>query len=274
MDSKAVKRNRDSVLHRTLVGNITKTPRLSDSPLRLMQILDDRFEKLSDRIEDRMKSLLKESENRIFNELDKSLCELRADIADISDRVTKLETAVCEIDVLKLELKEIKLQVLRQENAPVASDLRINGIPFNENENLNNIFTKTCTSCNIPTPKLKFIHRLRNRNNTKERNSPDGVIIATLMSPYDKNFLLKGLSEFRKRNNTTLSLNLIGFDSTCQFYINENISNSNYRILQDALSLKRKKLLHSAYTFKGLVYVKRDPSDVPRYNGEYDQYIV
>lgn len=46
-DSKAPKRNRESILNRSLIGNALKTPRLSESPLRLMQMLDDRFDKLN-----------------------------------------------------------------------------------------------------------------------------------------------------------------------------------------------------------------------------------
>lgn len=262
-DARAPKRNRDSIFQRSLVGNISKTPRLSDSPLRMIQLLDDRFEKLCSRFEDRMKSLLRESENRLLNELDKKLCELRTEIADINDRVNKLESAALEIDLLKGEIKELKLQALRQENASVAADVRIIGVPFHENENLFNVFGKICASCNIPSPKLKTIHRLKNRNNTKERNSPDAVIIATFMSPYDKNFFLKSLSAFRKKNGNSLLLRLLGLDSDHKFYINENLSNTNYRILQDAVSLKKKKLIYSAFTFKGLVFVKHGPNDDP-----------
>lgn len=83
------------------------------------------------------------------------------------------------------------------------------------------------------------------------------------MSPYDKNFFLKNFHQFKKATKSYLKLNHIGQNSNKQIYINENLSNSNYKILQEAIQLKKRKFIASAYTFRGLVYIKRNPTDEP-----------
>lgn len=95
----------------------------------------------------------------------------------------------------------------RQENSFVASDLRITGIPYNKNENLLAVFKQICDVLNIPTPAIKSLYRLQNHNNKDKDYSPNAVIIVKLCSPYDKNFILKCLANYRKANKTDLKLN-------------------------------------------------------------------
>lgn len=83
------------------------------------------------------------------------------------------------------------------------------------------------------------------------------------MSPYDKNCILKSIAYFKRNNKTLLSLNHIGFDSPNVIHINENLTATNYKILQSALKLKRQKIVESAYSFRGLIYVKERRSDPP-----------
>lgn len=115
----------------------------------------------------------------------------------------------------------------------------------------------------IGIPPTKSIFRLQNKNNKSKQFSADAVIIVKLMSPYDKNYFLKTLNEFRKINKCNLTLDMLGFDTNRPFYINENLTHSNYLILQDAIRLKRNNVIQSAYTFRGLVYVKRTTNDQP-----------
>lgn len=208
-----------------------------------------------------MKSLLLEFENSIVNEIDKRICDIRVELNDVVERVSRIEKVVEEVSSLKSEIKELKFQALKQENSLVACDLRINGIPYTRDENLQNLFDTICGNINIQPPTLKSIYRLQNRNNTKAQFSRDAVIIAKLKSPYDKNFFLKNLSNFKKNNNHRLTLNVAGLDSNMPFYINENLSNSNYQIFQKAIIFKKKKYIQSAYTFRGIVYVKRTAND-------------
>lgn len=259
----APKRLRESTTVRSKVGDFSCSPLMADSSSRLKQLIDERLHKQSEDIYSRMKSLLIEFENSIVNEIDKRIYDVRVELNDVVERVSKIEKVVEEVTSLKSEIKELKLQALKQENSLVACDLRINGIPYARDENLQNIFDTICGYINIPPPTLKSIYRLQNRNNTKAQFSRDAVIIAKLMSPYDKNFFLKNLSYYKKNNNNCLTLNITGLDSNTPFYINENLSNTNYQIFQKAILFKKRKYIQSAYTFRGIVHIKRTANDEP-----------
>lgn len=263
-------------LQKSIYENACKTPRISniDSPFRLLQVLDSRFEKQTDALTGLFKTLIAESENRILNKIEaieNNMKELRRDLIEVTARVSKLETVSNEISTLKSDIKELKLQNLRQENSLVACDLRINGIPFFDNENLEKIFDDICYTLNINTPSVKAIYRLQNRNNKNKNFSPDAVIIVKLMSPYDKNFILKSIASFRKTNRCSLTLRHIGYqsDNTERFnsnnpiYINENLTSNNYNIFLSALRLKKNKNLQSVFTMRGLVYVKNESTEQP-----------
>lgn len=208
-----------------------------------------------------MKTIVQESEIRMLKELDKRFDDMKRDILNITERVNKLETVADDIISLKTEVNFLKTQLQRQENSLVASDLRINGIPYDKNENLYDILNLICCTLNISTPAVKSIYRLQNHNNKDRGFSPDAVIMVKLWSPYDKNFVLKSIANFRKLNKTSLLLNSIGFDSDRPFYINENLTMVNYKILQAAIKLKNVKRLKAAFTMRGIVYVKVDGND-------------
>lgn len=188
---------------------------------------------------------------------------LHEEIIEVTERVAQLETATGEIIALKAELKNMKIQALKNANSIVACDLRINGIPHRQEENLTEIFEIICNTINISTPRTKSIFRLQNKNNKAKEFSPDAVIIVKFFSPYDKNFFLKSLGIYKKLNKTNLMLKILGFQSEMPFNINENLTNSNYKIFREAVTLKKRQFLHSAYSFRGLVYVKRAKDDSP-----------
>lgn len=254
----APKRNREAA-QTTLLDNIQKTPRLStnDSPFKLINLVDRRF----DKIMDTMKSLIEESEVRMLKEIDKRFDELKSDLLDINNRVAKIETVTGELEHLKIEVGNLRAQLNRQENSLIASDLRINGIPYMENEDLYGLFKMICETLSITTPAVKSIYRLQNHNNKIDTYSPDAVIMVKLFSPYDKNFVLKSMANFRKTNKTSLLLNNIGIDSDRQFYINENLTSNNFKILQAALRLKKTNKIKSAITIRGLVYIRLNNED-------------
>lgn len=132
---------------------------------------------------------------------------------EVVERVSKLQNAVDEIDLLKADIKDLRIKFLRQENALVECEVRINGIPYVKDENLLNLFTNICGILNIRAPRLKSIHLHQNRNNTKIVDSSDAVIIANMMFPYDKNLFLKSVSGYKKLNNNLLCLDAIGLNS-------------------------------------------------------------
>lgn len=247
----------------SLTENLANSPRIADSSFRLLQILDNRLEKQSESISSEIKAMIKESEDRILTEINKKITEMRVDLNNVIERVSYLETAMCEISNLKTEIKDLKIKALKQANSLVACDIRLNGIPYTEGENLPLYFENICQTINIPTPVVKSIYRLQNKNNKHQNYSPDAVIIVKLHSPYDKNYFLKTLSEFRRNTKSNLSLSILGFQTETNFYIKENLTHSNYQILQAAVRLRKQNQVHSAYTYRGLVYIKHFVNDNP-----------
>lgn len=245
---------------------IKKTPRLSNTPrlshfessnrVSILQLLDRRLEEHILQI----KLLWEERENKLLNEIE----ILKREVTSANERIDQIETAAVENIDLKSQIQELKLQTMRQENLFVACDLRINNVPFTKDENVYNIFDDICRAIDIQTPSVKAIYRLSNKNNKEKTNSTDAAIIVNLFSPYDKNFVLKSIAAFKKHAGyKNLLLNLIGFSSNEAFYVNESLTLKNHRILLEAVKLKRDKRLHSAYTFRGLVYIKRLITDQP-----------
>lgn len=278
----------------SLVESATRTPRLSDSPLRLLQMVDKRLEKQTVEIHTQLKELFKESEARLLNQLEKILCdklsEIRLDIDDVRQRVTNLETEAIQQKLatehkiselqkeivnametannvntvssesveLKTEITNLRNKLSQNENLAVACDLRIDGIPYNNNEDLYMIFSTMCSNLNIQTPHIKAIYRLKNKN-----NSPAPTILAKMMSPYEKNFFLKTVANYRRRNKDLLRLYLINFDANNPFYVNENLSQTNYKIFNKALKMKKEQIFLSVFTMRGIVHVVKNETDQP-----------
>lgn len=86
-------------------------------------MLDDRFAKLSDRLTVQFKSMLKDIESRILEDLDNKLSNLRADLEDVQNRVSNLENKVYDCKLVKSELEDLRTELLRQENSPVACEI-------------------------------------------------------------------------------------------------------------------------------------------------------
>lgn len=268
-------------VNKSPINNDAKNARLSLSQSDLISFVDLRFENLFELItakikesEDRIVLEMDEKisaietkinivETRLLNELDKRICDVMSEIHTVNEKVIELETGCNEIKLLKNEIKTLKSQIQRQENLAVSCDLRINGIPYVINENLHEHFNNICSALNISTPAYKSIHRLQNKNN-KEQNSPDAVIIVKLFSPYDKNFILKSLAIFRKNFKTQLCLHHIGYsNNTRKVYVNENLTSANFKIFRTALDLVKDNRLISAFTLRGLVYIKVNNTDQP-----------
>lgn len=276
----AQKRLRD--LQNSQLGNVTGTPRLTntDSPLKFINIVDKRFDKLSEQISNMMQTKFKEYKDELLSELDKRLDLMRKDIniviervsyletvaiGEIKESVKKLETENSELKHLKKEILELKRKHLKHDNSVVAGSIRISGIPYYDNEDLYAIFDYICKNLNISTPQVENIYRLKKIYKANKPYSPNDneVVIVNLHSAYAKNFLLKSIAKYRRDNKNPLCLQNAGFNSTVPFYVNENLTPHNHKILQSALKMKTDKKIKTAYSHRGLVYIKKLDSEDP-----------
>lgn len=259
-------------------SQISKTPRLSeyDSYTRLWQIIDKRMSKHNDTICEKIDEKIRESEKRIVDIFEKKFDEYRKDLNDIIKRVDALETVSSEViiiskqvnelksvslDVVELrkEINHLKIELDKHENSSVACDIRINGVPYLDNEDLPRMFHNLCESLQINTPPIKSIFRLLHTRSG--RNNVDPTIIVKFSTPYQRNLILKSISNFIRRKKEPLKLFILGFDANVPFYVNENLTPLTYGIFLQALRLKRDKHIDSVYTKRGKVNVKLRNSD-------------
>lgn len=92
-----------------------------------------------------------------FNDLrDEIINDVKREVKELNDRVIKLESDNMQINKLKSDVESLKIKCLNQENSIVASDVRITGIPFYKNENLNEIFENMCNTLNINMPSFVY----------------------------------------------------------------------------------------------------------------------
>lgn len=274
----ASKRLKDSapVTPASPADNSLKAPRLSSGDKTFLVALIRESESLTaqhikDSIResekthfDHIKSLISESEQRIRSLVESEFQSFRNAISDITERVRNLEVKCEQVDNLKVEICELKKKLLASENSIVADSIRISGIPFVENEDLSCSFNNICQNLNIIAPQVKNIYRLRRIYKLNKPQKPkEEDIVVKLQSPYAKNFLLKSIARHKRENRSKLTLRHAGIQSDQPIYINEDLTPHNHKILMSALRLKRDGKIHSAYTLRGLVYVRKRSTDEP-----------
>lgn len=277
------------VQQESLSFNLNKAPRpsITESPFKLITILENRFDKLAEQLNNTIEKKLNDYKEELLNEIDKRFISLQTDLHALNERLTlletttisaikksvhKLESDTLEFKSMKSEMLELKRKLNKQDNATIAGCVRIRGVPYKDDEDLYSIFNKLCKSLNVSTPQVDNIYRLTNIYKDNLRYAPrDDVIIVKMHAPYEKNYLLKTIAKYRHDNKSTLCLKHVGFDSMKPIYINENLTPDNHKIFQEALKLKKEKCLKSVYTQRGLVYVKKNDSDDPVYVEFFDE---
>ena len=181
---------------------------------------------------------------------------LNTNISSIYERVTQLETVA-----VKNIVQVLKERVAMLENIGVASEIRINGIPAYENENLQDIFFSICSTIGITPPSIMNIFRIKLKNFIPPK---DGAIIVQLVSPNIRSYMMRAAAKYR-RKNTVLRLHNIGFqlNEPIYKYIYENLTKNNNIIMRAASKYKRDNLIATALSQQGKVFVKRLQQDTP-----------
>lgn len=163
------------------------------------------------------------------------------------------------VSSLKSQVDEMYSKILQHENSAVSCDIRITGVPYYRDGNLSSMFKNLCNTLNLGTMDFKSIFRLTNMKTVPKDVDPP--IIVRFFTPYERNFILKTISNFKRQNNSPLTLNHICMDSNVIFYVNENLTPHNYRIFLSAIRLKKDKKLKSVFTLRGLVHIIKEDND-------------
>lgn len=252
-----------------------KTPTLSEygvSSSRLLALMDRKFAKqneiISTQISAQITLKLEQMQQQILSELGSKIDGLRNELCTVTERVCKLEDEVSNVHILKSEVAALKTQMAKYENTTVACDLRLNGVPYEKNENLMSIFQTLCNTMQIAPPRVVNMFRVNrvknnqnNNNNNINRTYTDGTILIKVATPSDKNFLLKTIAIYKRNKGDLLRLHDAGFNSDMPIYMNESLTKTNHSILQLAVRMKRQKKLYSVFTLRGLINVKLNEND-------------
>ncbi|KAI8117696.1 hypothetical protein CVS40_10441 [Lucilia cuprina] len=169
--------------------NISNTSnRLSHDTPRFMELMEQKIHQMSlqisAKISFKISTQIKESEDRILSRIDIIDVKLCA----VFDRISELEKTISEIFDLKEKVDKLKLFIDKQENSLIAGELRINGIPFEDNKNLFNVFENICSTIELPVPNIN-LKRIYNFKTKRNKVAP--VISLKLSSSQDKNIFFK-----------------------------------------------------------------------------------
>lgn len=80
--------------------------------------------------------MIKESESKILNTIDRQIQPISNELQSVTERINKVECVISEVNELKYELKKVHSKIAQYENIEVSCELRLNGIAYNEDENL------------------------------------------------------------------------------------------------------------------------------------------
>ena len=136
---------------------------------------------------------------------------------------------------LREEVAKLKEKAERQDNISVAAELRIIQIPTKRTENLYTVFEQICSAIDVSTPSFLTVFRMKNKVNGNGNLYNDAPIIVKLSSPYERNFFMRSLAAFRRKNRRYLQLQ----DNGIRYYVNENLTWLNSTIMRAATKFKK-----------------------------------
>lgn len=241
------------------------SPKVTLGPTHdIQKIISEEFAKLNAHIDVRFNEMQTSLEHQVNTQLNKIV----SDVSDLSERVSVLESLKRSDENLVNIVENLQMQLSRLENNNVACDLRLTGIPHENNEKLDDIFKNICSAAGVPTP---VISRCQRVNYLAGRQQTDGPIIVRLQTPAAKKEILREIARYKKSKNDVLRLKDAGFDSERPIYLNENLTKKNHRIFKHAKELKKKNKISSVFTLRGLVHIKITPEDAPMVMETFEQ---
>lgn len=225
----------------------------NSSANEIMVNSEEQCTKQSELIVSLLSSKLLESEQRILNKIDQEVATIKSNIAQLEERVSRLESRNTVVDALTSQVFELQRMVDVQENRVIAADALLYKVPFSPDENLKSMFNHLCHSIAIKAPSLKNIYRIHSKS-----SATDSPIMIKFNSAYEKNFLLKSIALHCKHKQSQLCLHDVGINSDVSIYFHEALTKHNHMLMKHALVLKKKKKIAAVFTYRGLVYVRRE----------------
>lgn len=239
---------------RGLVGHLSKRSRedLSKQDDGEIATLDDLWNK--------MQSMLKSTTESIETKIESGNAALEKRMSNIEEQLTAVRNE-CSDKVNKLGedmfalRNEMDLAVEAAFRADKNRELVISGIPFQNREELEDIFQRMAVSLGYDENQLPLVG-LQRLARTPIASGTSPLILCEFALRQERNdFYRQYLSK------RSLCLRDIGFESDNRVYINENLTKNARQIRAEAMKLKKLGHLENVTTRSGIVYVKRKGSE-------------
>lgn len=166
------------------------------------------------------------------------------------------------------EIKELKQNIKKNGKTFSEKKLEIHGIPYNQNEDLEDIIVKIGVNfdLNLKKEDIDEAFRIQKNKNYKSSNNNDTPVMVTFLRKKDRESFL---SMRRRRSIFTDEVNIHGKRS--QIFINEHLTKESKELLWKAKKIKTEKNFKFLWIKNGNILLRKtENSEVIKINAEED----
>ena len=202
---------------------------------------------------------LKESQDFLSNKYD----ELKTEFKQLNVINSKQEKELCNLKKNSIELKNNanhkreKFDNLEQYGR--RQNLEFVGIPYEKNENLNQIVSDLAEKIGVPIKDedIFIAHRLKASQNAKPEKPPNVIVRFTNQRIRNKIYQSRSAAK---------SINNFPVQQMTRFFINENLTNAKKELFWQTKERARELGYHYIWTNNGKIYIRKGQ--------EYDSIII
>lgn len=217
-----------------------------------------------------IKNFILSMKSDIENKIDSSQSSIEEKISDLSTSVNaevhELKNSIndlrstfnTDIDAIKIHIKDHKHRLDINEDdinrLKLSADLRMNGIPYSQNENVVELFHKIAKIIGYDSTimtNVPLIKRIPVRNKTT-----GNMVESSIISFHFSSIQHKQLFYSMYLNKMPLKPESIGLSNELKIIIGESLTRTNAQLFKFAQNLKKEKKIAQVFTADGLVKVR------------------
>lgn len=180
-------------------------------------------------------------ENELHNQLSKGLEEIKAELSDVNNRLSKVETE-----------QETNAESIAR--TLLTDDLIVSGVPYTIGEDLKHYFRCWCSAMGYTENMIPLVDIRRLTRSPMNSGSNCLILVQFAFTSQRNDFFSKYLAM------RSLNLSQIGFQTNKRIYINENLTILARKIKTKAIELKKQGKLAYVFSRGGLIYVREQNS--------------
>lgn len=177
--------------------------------------------------------------NKSFQQVNKDIMNSKKEIIE-NKKQTKM---------LNRQMTYVNQQIIEFSQIPFQNYVRIDNIPFKENENLMDIIKTIAKVINVKLNEdsIDFVYRQK----IKSVNGCPSIILKFITNSLKTKFIIHS-----KQNKNKLKAELFEPNATELIYVNEYLSSLKYNVLRKAKSYKKEGYLHSVWNRNGKIWIR------------------